>query len=40
VWRDAFMTGRTHHGRAFRMLDIIDEYTQEYLTITVERKIT
>ena len=34
------MTERTHNGRAFRMLNIIDEFTKECLDITVERKIT
>ncbi len=34
------MTARTHDGRAFRMLNIIDEYTRECLDMTVERKIT
>ncbi len=34
------MTSRTHDGRAFRMLNILDEYTRECLDISVERKIT
>jgi transposase InsO family protein len=34
------MTARTHDGRAFRVLNILDEYTRECLDITVERKIT
>lgn len=40
VWSYDFMTARTHDGRAFRMLNILDEYTRECLDITVERKIT
>ena len=31
---------RTANGRAFRMLNIIDEYTRECLSILVKRKIT
>ncbi len=34
------MMARTNEGRAFRMLNIIDEYTRECLTIDVKRKIT
>ncbi len=34
------MTGRTAEGRAFRLLNIIDEYTRECLTILVKRRIT
>ena len=34
------MTARSHDGRAFRILNIIDEYTRECLDSTVERKIT
>lgn len=40
VWSYDFVTSRTHDGRAFRMLNILDEYTRECLDITVERKIT
>ncbi len=40
VWSYDFVTARTHDGKAFRMLNIIDEYTKECLDITVERKIT
>ena len=39
VWSYDFMTARTDNGKAFRMLNIIDEYTKECLDITVERKI-
>ncbi len=34
------MLERTHNGRAFRILNILDEYTRECLNITVERNIT
>jgi len=40
VWSYDFMTARTHDGKAFRMLTILEEYRKECLDITVERKIT
>ena len=40
VWSYDFVTSRTDDGKAFRMLNIIDEFTRECLTITVARKIT
>ena len=40
VWSYDFMTERTHDGRAFRILNILDEYTRDCLDILVERKIT
>jgi putative transposase len=40
VWSYDFVTVRTHDGRAFRMLNILDEYTRECLDMTVERTIT
>ena len=39
VWSYDFVTDRTTNGKAFRMLNIIDEFTREFLTITVNRKI-
>jgi len=39
VWAYDFVAGRTHEGRAFRMLTIIDEYTRECLAIIVGRRI-
>ena len=36
-WR--FVQARTHGGRAFRMLTVIDEYTRECLAIDVARKL-
>jgi putative transposase len=40
VWSYDFVMARTADGRAFRMLNIIDEYTRECLAILVARKIT
>jgi transposase InsO family protein len=39
VWAYDFVADRTHDGKAFRMLTIIDEYTRECLTIVVGRRI-
>jgi transposase InsO family protein len=40
VWAYDFVTARTHNGRAFRMLTIVDEFTRECLSIDVARRIT
>ena len=40
VWSYDFMIARTVEGRAFRILNIIDEYTRECLAILVKRHIT
>ena len=40
VWSYDFMIDRTADGRAFKILNIIDEYTRECLAIVVKRKIT
>jgi len=40
VWSYDFVMARTADGRAFRILNIIDEYTRECLAIEVKRKIT
>jgi transposase InsO family protein len=40
VWSYDFVTARTADGRAFRMLNLIDEYTRECLAILVDRRIT
>jgi len=40
VWSYDFVMARTSDGRAFRMLNIIDEYTRECLAILVKRRIT
>ena len=39
VWSYDFVSDRTHDGRAFRMLTIIDEYTRECLAIPVKRRL-
>ena len=39
VWAYDFVADRTHDGRAFRMLTVIDEYTRECLAIVVNRKM-
>jgi transposase InsO family protein len=39
VWSYDFVADRTHDGKAFRMLCIIDEFTREALAIRVARKI-
>lgn len=39
VWSYDFMSARTHDGRAFRILTIIDEYTRECLAIEVARRL-
>ena len=40
VWSYDFMHARTHDGRAFRLLTIIDEYSRECLAIKVARRFT
>jgi transposase InsO family protein len=40
VWSYDFVVARTAEGKAFRILNIIDEYTRECLAILVKRKIT
>lgn len=39
VWSYDFVHGRTHDGRSFRMLMLMDEYTRECLSIDVARKL-
>ncbi len=39
VWSYDFVMARTHDGRAFRMLNIIDEYTRECLKVRVGRSL-
>ncbi len=39
VWSYDFVAERTHDGRAFRMLCIIDEFSRESLAIRVARKL-
>ncbi len=40
VWSYDLVIARTVEGRAFRILNIIDEYTRECLAILVKRRIT
>ena len=37
VWAYDFVTARTHDGRAFRLLTIVDEFSRECLSIDVAR---
>lgn len=40
VWSYDFVQARTRDGRAFRMLNVIDEYTRECLAIDVARRLS
>src|SRR5258708_30112313 len=39
VWSYDFVEDRTHDGRKYRMLNLIDEFTHECLAIRVDRKL-
>ncbi|WP_156647889.1 IS3 family transposase [Methylobacterium sp. Leaf87] len=39
VWSYDFVEARTHDGRKIRMLNVVDEFTHECLTIRVARKL-
>ena len=39
VWSYDFVEDRTHEGRKYRMLNVIDEFTHECLAIRIERKL-
>ena len=39
VWSYDFVEDRTHEGRKYRMLNIIDEFTHECLAIWIDRKL-
>jgi transposase InsO family protein len=39
VWSYDFVEDRTHDGRRYRMLNVVDEYTHECLAIRVERRL-
>jgi len=39
VWAYDFVEERTHDGRKFRMLCVVDEFTREALAIRVKRKL-
>ena len=38
-WSDDFVEARTHDGRKFGMLNLIDEFTRECLTIRIDPKL-
>jgi transposase InsO family protein len=38
VWAYDFVQDRTHDGKAFRILTVIDEYSRECLALKVARK--
>ncbi|MBD3847282.1 IS3 family transposase [Bosea sp. SSUT16] len=40
VWSYDFVENCTHNGRRFRMLNVIDEFTRECLTIRIDRKLS
>ena len=39
VWSYDFVEDRTHDGRKYRMLNIIDEFSRECLAIRIDRKL-
>ena len=39
VWSYDFVEDRTHDGRKYRMLNVVDEFTRECLAIRVDRKL-
>lgn len=39
VWSYDFVESRTHDGRKFRMLNILDEFSRESLAIRIDRKL-
>lgn len=39
VWSYDFVMDRTYEGRSYRMLNIVDEYTRECLSIKIKRKL-
>ena len=39
VWSYDFVEDRTHEGRKYRMLNIVDEFTHECLAIRIDRKL-
>lgn len=39
VWSYDFVEDRTHNGRKFRMLSVIDEFTRECLAIRIGRRL-
>ena len=39
VWAYDFVEDRTHDGRKFRMLCVVDEFTREALAVRTERRL-
>ena len=39
VWSYDFVEDRTHDGRKYRMLNVVDEFTHECIKIRIERKL-
>lgn len=39
VWSHDFVEARTHDGRKFRMLNLIDEFSRECLAIRIDRRL-
>lgn len=39
VWSYDFVEDRTHDGRKYRMLNVVDEFTRECLAIRINRKL-
>jgi transposase InsO family protein len=39
VWSYDFVEDRTHNGRKFRLLNVIDEFTRECLCIRIDRRL-
>lgn len=39
VWSYDFVMDRTYEGRSYRMLNIVDEYTRECLSIKIKRRL-
>ena len=39
VWSYDFVESRTHEGRKFRMLNVIDEFSRECLSIRIARRL-
>ena len=39
IWSYDFIEDRTHDGRRYRMLNVIDEFTHECLAIRIDRKL-
>jgi transposase InsO family protein len=39
IWSYDFVEDRTHDGRKYRMLNVVDEFTHECLAIRINRKL-